>query len=38
MSADLSCLPDERLRFFIDVLQPRHQQFSWYRGGSIEQR
>ena len=40
MSADLSRLPEERLRFFIDVdHNPVYQQFSWYRGeGSTEQR
>ena len=40
MSADLSRLPEERLRFFIDVVHnPIYQQFSWYRGeGSTEQR
>ncbi|MEC8215443.1 MAG: GNAT family N-acyltransferase [Cyanobacteriota bacterium] len=40
MSADLSRLPEERLRFFIDVdHNPIYQQFSWYRGeGSTEQR
>ena len=40
MSADLSRLPEERLRFFIDVVHnPVYQQFSWYRGeGSSEQR
>ncbi|MAR06597.1 MAG: GNAT family N-acetyltransferase [Cyanobium sp. NAT70] len=33
MAADLSRLPDERLRYFIDVEhEPIYQQFSWYRG------
>ncbi|WP_028952789.1 GNAT family N-acyltransferase [Synechococcus sp. CC9616] len=39
MSADLSRLPDERLRFFIDVdHNPIYQQFSWYRGGSSNEQ
>ena len=34
MSANISCLPKDRLSFFIDVdHQPVYQQFSWYRGG-----
>ena len=34
MAADISCLPKDRLSFFIDVdHQPVYQQFSWYRGG-----
>ena len=34
MAADLSRIPEERLKFFIDVEhQPIYQQFSWYRGG-----
>ena len=34
MAADLSRIPQERLKFFIDVEhQPIYQQFSWYRGG-----
>ena len=33
MAAELTRLPEERLRFFIDVPhQPIYQQFSWYRG------
>ena len=33
MAADLSCLPKDRLSFFIEVdHQPVYQQFSWYRG------
>ena len=33
MAADISCLPKDRLSFFIDVdHQPVYQHFSWYRG------
>ena len=39
MSADLKRLPEERLRFFIDVEhQPIYQRFSWYRGDSHKGR